>query len=172
MVPATIELSTERLQLVPYADEHLDALSELNSDPEIMRYISGRAADPRRNANDDRTREGPLGEMRIFLVDRDRATVGRGHRCGMHPELAPGGCGARPDLSIRDRLENQKGQVAPRLCDRGSASDGGVCLHDATSRRIAGGMPSREWGIHRGDGEARHALSRHGGLVLPESHHL
>ena len=42
MVPARIELSTERLQLVPYADEHLDALSELNSDPEVMRYISGR----------------------------------------------------------------------------------------------------------------------------------
>lgn len=42
MVPARVELSTERLRLVPYADEHLDALSELNADPEVMRYITGK----------------------------------------------------------------------------------------------------------------------------------
>jgi RimJ/RimL family protein N-acetyltransferase len=36
-------LTTERLRLVPFTDEHLDGLSVLNSDPEVMRYISGRS---------------------------------------------------------------------------------------------------------------------------------
>jgi RimJ/RimL family protein N-acetyltransferase len=35
-------LATARLNLVPFADEHLDGLHVLNSDPEVMRYISGR----------------------------------------------------------------------------------------------------------------------------------
>lgn len=36
------ELMTERLRLVPCSDDHLDGLSAINSDPEIMRYITGR----------------------------------------------------------------------------------------------------------------------------------
>ena len=35
-------LTTERLRLVPFTDEHLDGLSVMNSDPEVMRYLSGR----------------------------------------------------------------------------------------------------------------------------------
>jgi len=35
-------LTTERLMLVPFTDDHLDGLNALNSDPEVMRYISGR----------------------------------------------------------------------------------------------------------------------------------
>jgi RimJ/RimL family protein N-acetyltransferase len=35
-------LATDRLLLVPFADDHVDGLSALNSDPEVMRYISGR----------------------------------------------------------------------------------------------------------------------------------
>ena len=37
------ELETARLRLVPCNDEHLDGLSAMNSDPQVMRYISGRA---------------------------------------------------------------------------------------------------------------------------------
>jgi RimJ/RimL family protein N-acetyltransferase len=36
-------LRTERLQLVPLADEHLEFEVELDSDPEVMRYLTGRA---------------------------------------------------------------------------------------------------------------------------------
>jgi RimJ/RimL family protein N-acetyltransferase len=36
-------LHTERLGLVPLADEHLAFEIELDSDPEVMRYITGRA---------------------------------------------------------------------------------------------------------------------------------
>lgn len=36
------ELTTERLRLVPCLQGHLDALSAMNSDPEVMRYITGR----------------------------------------------------------------------------------------------------------------------------------
>jgi RimJ/RimL family protein N-acetyltransferase len=38
----TYELMTTRLRLAPCADGHLEGLSALNSDPEVMRYISGR----------------------------------------------------------------------------------------------------------------------------------
>jgi hypothetical protein len=37
-------LQTARLTLVPLADEHLEWEVELDSDPEVMRYLSGRAA--------------------------------------------------------------------------------------------------------------------------------
>jgi RimJ/RimL family protein N-acetyltransferase len=35
-------LTTARLRLVPFADDHVDGLHALNSDLEVMRYISGR----------------------------------------------------------------------------------------------------------------------------------
>lgn len=35
-------LVTPRLTLVPFSDDHVEGLSALNSDPEVMRYISGR----------------------------------------------------------------------------------------------------------------------------------
>jgi len=38
------ELSTERLRLVPLADEHLGFEVELDSDAEVMRYLTGRSA--------------------------------------------------------------------------------------------------------------------------------
>ncbi|WP_410629910.1 GNAT family N-acetyltransferase [Amycolatopsis sp. cmx-4-83] len=37
-------LRTPRLTLVPLTDEHLDLEYELDSDPEVMRYLTGRAA--------------------------------------------------------------------------------------------------------------------------------
>ncbi len=36
-------LTTERIRLVPLAEEHLEREVELDSDPEVMRYLSGRA---------------------------------------------------------------------------------------------------------------------------------
>lgn len=36
-------LATARLSLVPCEDKHVDGLNALNADPEVMRYISGRA---------------------------------------------------------------------------------------------------------------------------------
>ena len=35
-------LTTARLKLVTFTDDHLDGLDTLNSDPEVMRYLSGR----------------------------------------------------------------------------------------------------------------------------------
>lgn len=35
-------LATPRLRLEPFCDAHLDGLNELNRDPEVMRYITGR----------------------------------------------------------------------------------------------------------------------------------
>ncbi|MFI5049641.1 MAG: GNAT family N-acetyltransferase, partial [Gaiellales bacterium] len=39
-------LRTPRLLLVPLADRHLDLEVELDSDPEVMRYLDGRARTP------------------------------------------------------------------------------------------------------------------------------
>jgi RimJ/RimL family protein N-acetyltransferase len=39
-------LHTERLRLEPVTDDHLPLLVELNSDPEVMRFLTGRAATP------------------------------------------------------------------------------------------------------------------------------
>ena len=36
------QLTTARLRLEPLADRHLDALNAVNSDPEVMRYLSGK----------------------------------------------------------------------------------------------------------------------------------
>jgi RimJ/RimL family protein N-acetyltransferase len=36
-------IHTERLRLVPLADEHLDLEVELDADPEVLRFIAGRA---------------------------------------------------------------------------------------------------------------------------------
>jgi RimJ/RimL family protein N-acetyltransferase len=43
-VRAQAALHTARLRLVPLADEHLEAEVELDSDPEVMRYLTGRAS--------------------------------------------------------------------------------------------------------------------------------
>ena len=37
-------LNTERITLLPLADEHLEWEVELDADPEVMRYLSGRAS--------------------------------------------------------------------------------------------------------------------------------
>jgi RimJ/RimL family protein N-acetyltransferase len=35
-------LNTARLRLVPFEDSHLDGLNTLNSDPEVIRYLTGK----------------------------------------------------------------------------------------------------------------------------------
>jgi RimJ/RimL family protein N-acetyltransferase len=39
-------LTTARLRLVPMADEHFDGLFAMNSEPEVMRYITGKPDAP------------------------------------------------------------------------------------------------------------------------------
>jgi len=58
-------LHGDRLRLEPVADEHLDLLVELNADPEVMRFILGRAATP------DETRE-EWSERRGLRTDVER----------------------------------------------------------------------------------------------------
>ncbi len=49
-------LSTRRLVLVPLAEEHFDFEVELDSDPEVMRYLSGRPRRPEEMADWHRRR--------------------------------------------------------------------------------------------------------------------
>ncbi len=39
-------LTTSRLRLVPCTDDHFEGLHDMNRDPEVMRYISGKAETP------------------------------------------------------------------------------------------------------------------------------
>ncbi|MEQ3549982.1 GNAT family N-acetyltransferase [Pseudonocardia nematodicida] len=50
-----VTLETERLRLVPLAEEHLEHAVELDSDPEVMRYLTGRPT-PRAQAEKDHRR--------------------------------------------------------------------------------------------------------------------
>jgi hypothetical protein len=43
-VTAQAALRTARLRLVPLAQEHLEAEVELDADPEVMRFLTGRAS--------------------------------------------------------------------------------------------------------------------------------
>ena len=52
-------LHGDRLRLEPVADEHLDLLVGLNADPEVMRYILGRAATPEETHEEWSERRGP-----------------------------------------------------------------------------------------------------------------
>lgn len=56
-------LHTERLSLVPLADEHLEFEIELDSDPDVMRYITGRALSPEEVAQAHRRRLAAASEV-------------------------------------------------------------------------------------------------------------
>jgi RimJ/RimL family protein N-acetyltransferase len=98
-------LHTERLTLVPVAvavavaDEHLPLLVELNSDPEVMRFLLGRAATPEETYAEWTRRCGPqsdegralgywvgfedetfVGWWSCSSYADDRATAGLGYR--------------------------------------------------------------------------------------------
>ncbi|HEY3528221.1 MAG TPA: GNAT family N-acetyltransferase [Nocardioides sp.] len=55
-------LHTTRLTLEPVADEHLPLLVELNSDPEVMRFLIGRAATPEETYAEWERRRGPQSD--------------------------------------------------------------------------------------------------------------
>lgn len=55
-------LHTTRLTLAPVTDEHLPLLVELNSDPEVMRFLLGRAATPEETYAEWAARRGPRSD--------------------------------------------------------------------------------------------------------------
>jgi RimJ/RimL family protein N-acetyltransferase len=67
-----LRLQTERLELVPMADEHRALVVLLNSDPEVMRFIRGRAATP----------EETLAEWDVRLSAQTDAARGLGYWVG------------------------------------------------------------------------------------------
>ncbi|WP_221767495.1 GNAT family N-acetyltransferase [Nocardioides sp. LS1] len=56
-------LHTDRLTLVPVADEHLAFLVALNADPEVMAFIRGRAATPEETLVEWDQRRGPQSDV-------------------------------------------------------------------------------------------------------------
>jgi RimJ/RimL family protein N-acetyltransferase len=62
-------LRTPRLLLEPLADEHLPSVVELNSDPEVLRYLHGRALTAQESAELHATwlgRAGPVAGLGIW----------------------------------------------------------------------------------------------------------
>ncbi|MGZ4466294.1 MAG: GNAT family N-acetyltransferase [Nocardioides sp.] len=70
-------LATDRLTLVPVAGEHLALLVDLNRDPEVMRHLLGRAAEP----------EETLTEWDTRLGAQSDPGRGLGHWAGFIPGL-------------------------------------------------------------------------------------
>ena len=73
-------LTTSRLRLEPATDEHLPLLVELNGDPDVMRFILGRAATPVETADEWRRRRelqsDPGRGLGYWVGFRDGAFVG------------------------------------------------------------------------------------------------
>ena len=60
MVGLTVPvLTSERLRLVPVSDAHLPLFIELNSDPEVMRFIRGGPSTPQESRREWTRRRGP-----------------------------------------------------------------------------------------------------------------
>lgn len=55
-------LTTERLRLEPVTTAHLDLVVDLNSDPEVMRYVCGRARSAEETADEWALRLGPQSD--------------------------------------------------------------------------------------------------------------
>ena len=68
-------LATARLRLEPYRDEHLDGLNALNSDPEVMRYLSGQPE--------------TLDETRAIIERESGEVVGAGCLQNLRREATP-----------------------------------------------------------------------------------
>jgi len=116
-VPVPLELRTDRLHLRRLTAEHLPDLVELDSDPEVMRYISGGEGNtreryeqellPRMTAWDDQ----PYGFLAAY---EDEAFVGWFH---LRPTVAPG----QTCLELGFRLRRA-------AWGRGLATEGGRAL--------------------------------------------
>lgn len=154
-------LTTTRLRLEPCNERHLDGLNAINGDPEVMRYLGGRAE----------TREET--SAMIQRVTRHWAEVG--YSWWSFVELGSGeivgaGCiqnlrkdGADPDptcpLEIgwrlrRDRWHQGLASEAARAMDQ-------FCIFCPGGRAALRRVPSAEHGIRVGHEAPRHALSRY-----------
>ncbi|MFD1367817.1 GNAT family N-acetyltransferase [Actinoplanes sichuanensis] len=67
-------LRTERMLLVPLSDEHLELEVELDADPEVLRYLDGRA----------RTRD-EVTEFHVTRMERGRRVDGLGYWVAFGP---------------------------------------------------------------------------------------
>ncbi|MCE4555262.1 GNAT family N-acetyltransferase [Roseateles cellulosilyticus] len=86
-------LLTPRLRLEPLDDRHLDGLHEVNRDPEVMRYITGRPdtlADTQRMIDKVKSRWAEFGySWWGFIRREDGAFIGSG--CIQHLNRDPAG---------------------------------------------------------------------------------
>jgi RimJ/RimL family protein N-acetyltransferase len=75
---SSFELTTERLRLVPCSQVHLEGLAAINSDPQVMRYITGRAetaAETQAVIERVQARWARWGYSWWTLLDRESAAV-------------------------------------------------------------------------------------------------
>ena len=99
-------LHTPRLLLVPLADRHLELEVELDSDPEVLRYLSGRAhtrsevVAKQCGARSDRIRRSPSVERRD--IDGD-------YRWGITTQQPAPGLNGAGLLRNRARTARRKG---------------------------------------------------------------
>ena len=119
-------LTTARLRLEPFRDEHLDGLNALNSDPEVMRYISGKPEtrdDTRAVIERVKARWLEVGYSWWAFVERDGGEiVGAGCLQNLRREAAP-----LPDLTCPLEIGWRLRRDAQ---GRGYASEAAVAIGD------------------------------------------
>lgn len=110
-------LPTDRLTLVPLHDEHLDLEFELDSDPEVMRYLTGRA----------RTRDEVVTAHGLRMAAAD-PVPGLGFWIGFAGELFVGWWLLKPPGRIEGEPVDGQAELGYRLLRRhwrqGFASEG------------------------------------------------
>ena len=128
--PMTI-LTTPRLRLEPYADEHLDGLNAMNSDPEVMRFLG--EPETREQTGEViarvKKRWADLGYSWWAFIERDTGElVGAGCLQNLRREMTP-----LPDpdapLELGWRLRRDR-------WGRGYASEAGFAIGDFAFERF------------------------------------
>jgi RimJ/RimL family protein N-acetyltransferase len=129
----TATLTTERLRLDPVTAEHLPLMVDLNSDPEVMRFLLGRAATPAETYDEWSKRLGPQSDE----------ARGLGYWAGFEGETFAGWWSA--SSFARDDTTAGLGYRLPRHAwGRGLATEGGLAMlrHAFAVPRIARAVAS------------------------------
>jgi RimJ/RimL family protein N-acetyltransferase len=167
-------LTTNRLHLVPMTTEHLPLLVELDSDPEVLRYILGRARDEREVHNC----WGPI------CADTDADAVGLGWWVGYRRDNGDflGWWDLSPDVPGPERPFHAEAgwRLVRRNWGQGYATEGAAALLDhgfdavglktVWAKTMAVNEPSRRVMVKLG---MRHVRTDHRvwGNPLPGSEH-
>ena len=117
-------LGSRRLRLVPVSDEHLDLLLDLNSDPDVMRFIQGRPATHEETRLEWDQRRGPR-------TDEDR---GLGYWVGFEGDRFVGWWWSASSFAADPTMSGVGYRLRREAWGRGLATEGGRVMVEQAFR--------------------------------------